>query len=862
MCNYRHNILGMLSLLLPSSAIAQPICTITKFDEDSGMAQWHITQMLQDGDGMMWFATWNGLARYDGQDFFHFKSKPGDGCAMPTDRIRTIRLAADGHIACRTDYGWYLFNRLTGVFSQPPTLEKAPDKVASLDEVTAKRLPEQEPPTDDRFPRGVSLPNKQLSFTDRFGTQWQIDEKGTLYYLAEGKVVYPTNEPLNEILFQMSDRQGNLWLLTSQAVYRLVFSRTPFTTLPQDHPAQIGCFFLDYQQRYWVTSKEDTAVRLFSRDNQLLGYLTPDGRLSSSYASFGARIYCMTQMRNGTYWMGSKPDGLYRLREVNGRFTVEHFSKKAGFPLPHDDVYCLREDARGRLWIATMDGGLCCITNPNDDSPSKIYRFIDSKNYPKMIKNRVRYIHLTRDQLLLAATTEGLLIADVTGSDLSKVSFRLHQKEADRSTSMSSNATMDILEMPGQRFFVSTESGGVNEILSKNLLADHLDFKHYNTQSGLNTDVTMALSDIGKDRIMVTGSNQLMTIDLTTGATAFYDMHFFGRPCRFAEAHPLHLPDGRWLVGLHDGAFYLTDSVMSMHPYVPPLVLTRISIADHDRYFHTVKSLTLNPDERNLTVHFAALDYTAPAGINYAFKMDDGEWNYIGHNRMVSFVDLDPGTYHLFIRSTNGDGAWVDNVLDVEITVEPTFFEAWYGKLFLLLLLLGVLGGIAYTYLYIKRLHQQRKEALDAYLALIGDTANQHHQDERTEQTVTSATVSLGKSEDTASRLSPEDEAFMKRVMNYVEQHISDSDANIGDMADATATSKSGLNRKMKSIVGLTPADFLREARIKRACSLLTTTSESVSEVAWHCGFTDPKYFSKCFKASMGLSPSDYREGI
>ena len=100
----------MLSLLLPSSAIAQPICTITKFDEDSGMAQWHITQMLQDGDGMMWFATWNGLARYDGQDFFHFKSKPGDGCAMPTDRIRTIRLAADGHIACRTDYGWYLFN--------------------------------------------------------------------------------------------------------------------------------------------------------------------------------------------------------------------------------------------------------------------------------------------------------------------------------------------------------------------------------------------------------------------------------------------------------------------------------------------------------------------------------------------------------------------------------------------------------------------------------------------------------------------------------------------------------------------------------------------------------------------------------
>ena len=52
----------------------------------------------------------------------------------------------------------------------------------------------------------------------------------------------------------------------------------------------------------------------------------------------------------------------------------------------------------------------------------------------------------------------------------------------------------------------------------------------------------------------------------------------------------------------------------------------------------------------------------------------------------------------------------------------------------------------------------------------------------------------------------------MQRVMRYVEEHIGDADANVVDMAREAATSKSGLNRKMKSIVGLTPADFLREA--------------------------------------------------
>lgn len=839
--NKRDIIIGVFLLLFSWSAIAQPTCTITKFDEDSGMAQWHVTQMLQDGDGMMWFATWNGLDRYDGQEFYHFKSRSGDGCAMPTDRIRGIRLTEDGHIACRTDYGWYLFNRLTGEFTKPAR-------------------PEVEPPSDKNYSHGVSLREKQLKYTDHFGTKWQIDEKGTLSYQASGTVIYPTDEPLNDILFHMSDPQGNLWLLTYQGIYRLVFSRIPVTVLPQEKLTPIGCFYLDQQKRYWVTTKDDASVRLYSRDNRLLGYLTSDGRLSSSYSSFGARVYCMTQMRDGTYWLGTKPDGMYRLRQANGRFAVEHFAKKTGFPLSNDDVYCLREDAKGRLWIATMDGGLCCITNPNDENPSKIVRFIGSKNYPKMTENRVRYIYITRDHILLAATTEGLLIADIKGEDLSKVSFQLHQKEANRTQSLSSNATMNILEMPGQRIFVSTESGGVNEILSKDLLADQLDFKHYNIQSGLNSDVTMALADMGKNRILVTGSNQLMTIDLTTGATGFWDMHFFGRPCRFAEAIPLHLPDGRWLIGLHDGAFYMTDSVMSMRPYVPPLVLTRISISGSNRYFNTVKSLTLDSDERNLTVHFAALDYSAPAGINYAFKMNEGDWEYIGHSRMVSFVDLDPGTYHLFIRSTNADGVWVDNMIDLEITVKPTFFEAWYGKLFLLLLLLGVLGSVVFTYLYIKRLHRQRKEALDAYLALIGQAANHTEGESEMEHEGQVSLTDQSKTEDAASRLSPSDEAFMRRVMTYVEQHIADSDANIGDMADAAATSKSGLNRKMKSIVGLTPADFLREARIKRACSLLSTTSESVSEVAWHCGFTDPKYFSKCFKGSQGVSPSDYRE--
>jgi transcriptional regulator GlxA family with amidase domain len=63
----------------------------------------------------------------------------------------------------------------------------------------------------------------------------------------------------------------------------------------------------------------------------------------------------------------------------------------------------------------------------------------------------------------------------------------------------------------------------------------------------------------------------------------------------------------------------------------------------------------------------------------------------------------------------------------------------------------------------------------------------------------------------------------------------------------------------MKHLLGISPADFLREARMKRAVQLLRTTDKTVSEVAFAVGFNDPKYFSRCFRQSIGQSPSDMK---
>ena len=191
------------------------------------------------------------------------------------------------------------------------------------------------------------------------------------------------------------------------------------------------------------------------------------------------------------------------------------------------------------------------------------------------------------------------------------------------------------------------------------------------------------------------------------------------------------------------------------------------------------------------------------------------------------------------MRSTDADGLWVDNTRRLTIVVKPTFWESAIGRLLLFLLVVGALAAVVNTLLYIRRIKRQQRETLEAYLALLEE--NNREPAPKPEPRVKA------------------DDPTLERVMAFIEQNIGNSDVSIGDMAAAAATSRSGLQRKLKQAMGITPQDLMREARIKHACLLLQTTDKTVAEVAYACGFTDPKYFSRCFKQSVGQSPTEYK---
>lgn len=766
----------------------QPQYNVTYYDEEDGLPHAHITQLLQDEKGFIWLATWNGLCRYDGYEFRTFKAQMGDGCRMTTDRFRDIALRPDGQMVCRVDEDYYLFDTHTYRFSN------LSDSAATSIADDIKRY---------RTSKSVRYDNGLTSFA-------------------------------------LTDRQGNEWAITPSGLKKETTVVQHTKRIGIEPQAEVKCLFKDNQQRYWVCTKGDAAVRVYScTDDQLLGYLGIDGRLHQGYTAFGFPIYCMYQTTDGTLWLGSKQGGLFHLQETSaGAFHITHFAN-----LPDKRVYSIFEDCFGRLWVATLGGGLYYAALSQNDQ----LQFHTPNGYPKDVAQRVRNLLLVQQgEVMMAATTEGLIIAKLE-QDANKMRFHRHLRESNRATSLSSSAIMNMMTGSDGRIYISTESGGINSIEGSDLLADSLTFQHYTASNNkLPSDVIMSLTPMDEGGILMVGSHLIAMID-SIGHYRQLDARYFNADYRFSDAHPLQLNKGRWLFGLMDGAFITSTEQMRQQTYSPQLVLTGISIQGGSENLGVAywDTLTLQPHERSVTVHFAAIDYCGAERISYAFRLQHHtEWNYIGHDRSATLLDLEPGTYQLEMRSTNADGLWQDNIRTLTIIVKPTFFESIWGRLLILLLITGTLFGIVYTLLYIRRIKRKQRETLEAYLALLeSQTGNG--------QGATSQPSS--QSDHTAY------DPMLKRVMDFIEANISNADASVGDMAAAAATSRSGLQRKLKQTMGITPQDLLREARTKHACKLLRETDKSVAEVAYACGFTDPKYFSRCFKQSTGKSPSEYK---
>ena len=108
--------------------------------------------------------------------------------------------------------------------------------------------------------------------------------------------------------------------------------------------------------------------------------------------------------------------------------------------------------------------------------------------------------------------------------------------------------------------------------------------------------------------------------------------------------------------------------------------------------------------------------------------------------------------------------------------------------------------------------------------------------------------------------ITPSDELFIQEVMAFMEQNMDNAELTIDQFAEAIRMGRTVFYNKLKATLGLTPVDFVQEMRIKRAVQLMNGSGFTVAEIAYRTGFNDPKYFSRCFKKHMGMTPTEYQK--
>lgn len=103
-----------------------------------------------------------------------------------------------------------------------------------------------------------------------------------------------------------------------------------------------------------------------------------------------------------------------------------------------------------------------------------------------------------------------------------------------------------------------------------------------------------------------------------------------------------------------------------------------------------------------------------------------------------------------------------------------------------------------------------------------------------------------------------QDEKFLTKIIRLIEDNLSDSDLNVNALCELSGISNKQIYRKIKQLTGMTPVEYVKSIRMKKAAMLLQQKKFTVAEVMYMVGFSSHSYFSKCFQGEFGMTPKEY----
>jgi PAS domain S-box-containing protein len=482
--------LSFSSFVFAADSSFQSRINFRQFRPEDGLPTAQVRRILQDHTGFMWFATFDGLVRFDSHEFKTYRHNTSDPRSISNNVVWDIVEDRQGNIWIGVDGGLDLWRRETEDFIHFSLGETASRQSASrsfrrilleedkclwigtsesalyrMDLKTGKFSSFQnEPQNLDSF-RNDSILDL---YRDSKGIIWIGTEEGGLKRfdpVTQQFQVYrhdpknPRSLGANRVSSIGEDLQGTLWVGTSSGLSQFdhehrAFENYPF--VPADPGAlqgnKVDAILCDQEGRMWFGTDGGGLSRFEPRTRNFVHFRNIK---NDSATLVSDTISAICQDRNGDLWIGHLPTGISYANRLNASFQLFHSNPFQPGSLPDDNIHSTLEDRSGNLWVGTDKAGLCYYQNSTQKWMSYAH---NPKNPNSLSANAV--FALWQDYL--GNIWIGSWKGGVDRFDPRTKQFRHYRPDPGNNNSLSSAFIFGIVEDLQHRIWIATFGGGVD----------------------------------------------------------------------------------------------------------------------------------------------------------------------------------------------------------------------------------------------------------------------------------------------------------------------------------------------------------------------------------------------------------------
>ena len=416
----------------------------------------------------------------------------------------------------------------------------------------------------------------------------------------------------------------------------------------------------------------------------------------------------------GNFWIGTEDAGLNKFDKSTGTFT-SYKPTGSTTDITYYNIHALLAND-DKLWVGTFEHGLDIL---NIKTGKVIKRYSTAKG--GLVSNFIISILRTKDNNIYAGTRNGLQKYDAAKDKFDLINevppnfiyslcedhngtiwvgttdngiyyFNPATKEKGtlkydpkNKNSLSTNFVIALFEDSRKMLWIGTEGGGLCKYDAVNKT-----FKRYNAKNGFPATTALRIIEDDEKQIWVTTTRGLIKIDPATDKINVYTKSNGLLNDQFNYSSGFKDADGTLYFGSVRGLISFNPRSFIKNDYTPPIYITGLEINNQpvlvekgsalEKSVEYTKRIKLNYNQSYISIDFAALAYTSPEMVEYAYILEglDKDWTFLKSNRKVYFTDLRPGYYSFKVKAKNENGNWSNNVatLDIEI-LPPVWASNW-----------------------------------------------------------------------------------------------------------------------------------------------------------------------------------------